>query len=160
MPAPPLAPSNRYFPPGTRKFYWVVAISNYLAPTRAELNAGTDLSAEIAAMTGWSITTNMSDAPDMGSKFTNQVGGRLTSAQNDITCYLSANSIDARSLLPRGATGYGVVLWEGDVPGNKMSVFPAVVTSQAPDTATENVGTAVFTFAASRVPAENLTIPA
>src|SRR6266568_1393641 len=156
MPAPPLAPSNRYFPPGTRKFYWVVAISNYLAPTRAELNAGTDLSAEIAAMTGWSLTTNMSDAPDMGSKFTNQVGGRLTSAQNDITCYLSQNSIDARSLLPRGATGFGVVFWEGDITGQKMSVFPAVVTSQAPDTATENVGTAVFTFAASKVPAENL----
>lgn len=160
MPAPPLAPTNRYFEAGTRKFYWLAACSNYQAPTRAELNAGTDLTPEIAAMTGWSLTTNMSDAPDMGSKFTNQVGGRLTSAQNDITCYLSQNSIDARSLLPRGATGFGVVLWEGDVPGQKMSVFPATVTSQAPDTGTDNVATAVFTFAASRVPAENLTIPA
>jgi hypothetical protein len=160
MPAPPLAPTTRYFPPGTRKFYWLAACANYLAPTRAELNAGTDLSAEIAAMTGWSATTNMADAPDMGSKFTNQVGGRLTSAQNDITCYLSANSIDARSLLPRGTTGFAVVFWEGDIPGQKMSVFPAQVTSQAPDTATENVGTAVFTYAASKVPAENLTIPA
>jgi hypothetical protein len=160
MPAPPLAPTTRYFPPGTRKFYWVVAISNYLAPTRAELNAGTDLSAEIAGMNGWSLTTNMNDAADMGSKFTSQVGGRLTSATNDITCYLSQNSIDARSLLPRGATGFGVVLWEGDTPGQKMSVFPVTVVSQAPDTATENVGTATFTFAATRVPAENLVIPA
>jgi hypothetical protein len=160
MPAPPLAPTTRYFPPGTRKVYWVPVISNYLAPTRAELNAGTDLSAEISALTGWSVTANMVDAPDMGSKFTSQVGGRLTSAQNDITCYLSQNSIDARTLLPRSTTGYVVLLWEGDIPGQKMSVFPVVVTTQAPDTATENVGTATFSFAASRVPAENLTIPA
>jgi hypothetical protein len=160
MPAPPLAPTTRYFPPGTRKTYWVPVISNYLAPSRAELNSGTDLSGEISAINGWAVVANMVDAPDMGSKFTSQVGGRLTSASNDLTCYLSVNSIDARSLLPRGTTGNIVHFWEGDVPGQKMSVFPVTVTSQAPDTATENVGTATFTFAASRVPAENLVIPA
>jgi hypothetical protein len=140
--------------------YFVAAFANYLAPTRAELNAGTDLSAQISALTGWAMVANMVDTHDMGSKFTSQVGGRLTSAANDITCYLSQNSIDARSLLPRGATGYIVLLWEGDVPGNKMTIFPVTVTSQAPDTVTDNPGTATFSFAASRIAAENLTIPA
>ena len=52
MPATPLTPTTRYFPPGVRKVYWVPTISNYNAPTRGELNAGTDLSAEIETMNG------------------------------------------------------------------------------------------------------------
>jgi hypothetical protein len=160
MAAPPLTPTNRYFPPGTRKVYWLPACANYLTgPTRAELNAGTDLSAEISALTGWSVVSAMVDTPDMGSRFTSQVGGRLTSASNDITCYLSQNSIDARSLLIRGTSGFVVLLWEGDVTGQKMDIFPVVITSEAPDTTTDNPGTATFTFAASKLPATNITIP-
>jgi hypothetical protein len=160
MAATPLNPTNRYFPPGTRKVYWLTACANYLTgPTRAELNAGTDLSAEISALTGWSVVSAMVDTPDMGSRFTSQVGGRLTSASNDITCYLSQNAIDARTLLPRGAAGFVVVLLEGDVSGQKMGVFPVTVVSQAPDTTTDNPGTMTFSFAASKLPAENLTIP-
>ena len=52
----------------------------------------------------------------------------LTSASNDITCYLSQNAVDARTLLPRGTTGYIVLFWEGDVVGQKMTVFPVTVT--------------------------------
>src|ERR1022692_4184628 len=121
MAAPPLNPTVRYFPPGKRKVYWVPAIANYLTgPTRAELNAGTDLSAEISALTGWSVTSATVDVADMGSRFTSQIPGRLTSATNDITCFLDSGSNDVRSLLPRDTNGYVVLLWEGDVTGQKM----------------------------------------
>jgi hypothetical protein len=160
MPAPPLIPSTRYFPPGTRQVTWVPTMANYLAPTRAELNSGTDVTAQVSALNGFSVTANMVDAPDLGGKFVSQVGGRLTAGASDITTYLSSNSIDARTLWPRGATGNVVVFWEGDVPGNKMSVFPTTVVSQAPDTATDNLGTMTFSFAPTRVPAEMLVVPA
>lgn len=160
MPAPPLIPSTRYFPAGTRQVTWVPAMANYLAPTRAELNSGTDLTAQVSSINGFSVTANMVDTPDLGSKFVSQISGRLTAGASDITCYLSQNSIDARSLLTRGAAGNIVMFWEGDVPGNKMSVFPVTVVSQAPDTATDNPGTMTFSFAPTRVPAENLTVPA
>ena len=160
MPAPPLTPTVRYFPPGTRKLYWVVTIANYLVPTRAELNAGTDISAEIETMTGWSLAGSTVDVPDMGSRFTSQVPGRLTSAQNDVTCYLSQNSIDARSLLPRDANGFMCCFWEGDVPGQKFDVFPARVVTQAVDTTVDDPGKVTISFAVTRLPAINLTIPA
>jgi len=159
MPATPLTPTTRYFPPGTRKIYWVPTIANYLAPTRAELNAGTDLSAEVSAMTGWSVTSNTVDTPDMGSRFTSQVPGRLTSATNDVTLYNSQNSNDGRTLLVRDTNGFIVLLWEGDVTGQKMDIFPVRVMSQAVDSATENPGATVFSFAATRLPATNVTIP-
>jgi hypothetical protein len=160
VPAPPLNPTTRYIPPGTRKTYYLAACANPAAPTRAELNAGVDLSFEMSAMTGFSVQAASQDAPDMGSKFIGQVGGRLSSASNDITMYLDLGSNDVRSLLPRGATGFIVQLWEGDVAGRKMSVFPVSVIAQAPDTSIENVGTVTISFAASRLPSENLSIPA
>jgi len=159
MPATPLTPTTRYFPPGTRKIYWVPTIANYLAPTRAELNAGTDLSAEVSAMSGWSVTSNTVDTPDMGSRFTSQVPGRLTSATNDVTLYNSQNSNDARSLLARDLNGYMVLLWEGDVTGQKMDVFPVRVMAQALDSATDNPGATTYSFAATKLPAINVTIP-
>lgn len=159
MPPTPLTPTTRYFPPGIRKVYWVVTISNYLAPTRAELNAGTDLSAEVETMSGWSVTSAAVDVPDMGSRFTSQVPGRLTSATNEITIYNSQNSNDARTLMLRDANGFMVLLWEGDVTGQKMDVFPVRVMSQAVDSTVDDPGKTTFGFAVTRLPATNATIP-
>lgn len=133
MPPAPLNPTTRYLAVGLRKIYWVPAIANYLSPTRAELNAGTDLTAEVETMTGWSLQGSVVDTPDMGTTFTSQVPGRRTSPTNDITAYLSQNSNDIRSLLPQGTSGFMVVLWEGDVSWQKMDVFPSRVVTQAND---------------------------
>jgi hypothetical protein len=159
MVATPLNPTSRYYPPGTRKVYWCPTLANYLAPTRAELNAGTDLSAEINAMTGWSLTSATVDTPDMGSRFTSQIPGALTSASNDITFYTSSNSNDVRNLLTRDTNGYIVLLWEGDVGGQKMDVFPARITTQAMDTTVTNPGMVTISFAATKIPATNVSIP-
>jgi hypothetical protein len=139
--------------------YWVPTIANYLAPTRGELNAGTDLSAEIETMTGWSLQGSVVDTPDMGSTFTSQVPGRRTSPQNDITAYLSQTSNDIRSLLPQATNGFVVVLWEGDVTGQKMDVFPARVVTQANDTTVEDPGKVTISFAITKLPAIYITIP-
>src|SRR5437763_5126917 len=108
MPPPAITGSIRYFPPGIRRVYFVATIANYLAPTRGELNAGTDLTGEIAGggMTGWSLAGSTVDTPDLGSVFTSTVPGRLTSATNSIDMYMSQNSIDARTLLVRTTNGY------------------------------------------------------
>ena len=160
MVATPLTPTTRYFPPGLRRVYWMPACNNYLAPTRAEMNAGTDLSAEVSGLNGWSVSSATVDTPDMGSRFTSQVPGRLTSATNEITCYTSQNSNDARTLLVRDANGFVVLLWEGDIAGQKMDVIPVRIMSQAMDATVDNPGTCTFGFAATRLPATNVVIPA
>ena len=48
MPATPITATLRYTPPGRRKYNWLTAVAAYPgAPTRAEINAGSDLSPEI-----------------------------------------------------------------------------------------------------------------
>lgn len=159
MPATPITASTRYFPPGTRQVYWVPTIANYLSPTRAELNAGTDLSPQVDTMNGWSLTSAPVDTPDMGSRFTSQVPGRLTSSTNDITMYNDASSNDARGLLVRDINGYIVTLWEGDTTGKKMDVWPVRVMAQAMDTTVDDPGKCTFSFAVTKIPATNVTIP-
>lgn len=159
MPPAPLTPTNRYFPPAKRKIYWLVTCANYNAPTRTEINAGTDLSAEIAAVAGFSLTDNPVDTPDMGSRFTSQVPGRQTAAGSSLTIYCDNAGNDARSLLLNGTSGFVLCLWEGDTTGFFMDVFPARVDSQAMDTTVDDAGQVVFSFVITRVPAIRVAIP-
>jgi len=160
MPATPITASLRYWRPGTTKVYFCSAIANKAAPSRAELNAGTDLSPEVAATSGFQPTREFQDAPDLASEFVPQVSANLTVGESSISMYASSNSVDARSLLPRDTVGFIVWLDEGDVAGRKMQVFPVKVGSAAQERELGNVPVLVFTFATTSAPAENVTIPA
>jgi hypothetical protein len=159
MPPAPLTPTLRYFPPGVRRTYWMATTANYLAPTRGELNAGTDLTAEIMAMTGWSVASDTIDTPDMATRFTSQIPGRTNASGSDITFYLSSNSTDVRGLLLRDTAGFIVQLWEGDITGQKMDVFPVKVTTQAVDTTVDDPGQVTISFSVTKIPGTNLVIP-
>ena len=156
----PLNPTNRYYPSGKRACYWLATVANYLSPTRAELNAGVDLSHEIESVTGFSLTAAMVNVPDMGSRFVQQIPGALESSKNDITFYQDAHSGDVRTLLSIGVTGTIVMLWDGDVSGQLMDVFPVQVASVAPDPAINKAAMLTVDFAPSAVPAIGVTIPA
>jgi len=149
-------------PPGIRQCYICFVIANYLLPTRAELNAGVDISAQIVAggVTGFSLAGSTSDVPDMGTKFTSTIPGRLTSASNSIDSYLDQGSNDIRSLLPRDTNCYVVWLWDGDVPGRLMDVFPVRVLTQAVDTNTEDPAKVSIEFAITRIPGISIKVPA
>ena len=159
MPPTPLTPTVRYIPPGTRKVYWVTTIATYTAPTRAELNAGIDLSAEVAAVTGFTVTSATTPTPDLSSRFTSEIPAAITAASCSLSIYATSTSSDIRLTLPRGTIGYVVMLWEGDVTGQRMDVFPATVTTSAVNgnmTAAELVD---VSFSITKVPANNVLIP-
>jgi hypothetical protein len=160
MAPPPLNPTTRYYPSGTRKCYWLAATANYYSPTRAELNAGIDLTHEMESVTGFALTSAMVNVPDMGSRFTSEIPGALESSKNDITFYQSQNSQDIRQVLAIGVTGFVVMLWDGDVAGQLMDVFPVQVASVAPDPAINKAAMLTVNFAPSLVPAIGVTIPA
>lgn len=159
MPPSPLTATVRYIPPGTRKIYWVATIANYLSPTRGELNAGVDLSGEVAEVTGFSVTSDTTDTPDLSGRFVPVIAGRIKAADSSLSFYASNTSSDVRTVLPRDTVGYIVMLWEGDVTGQKMDVFPVKVTVSALDGAMEDPEKVNVSFAITRVPANNVTIP-
>lgn len=159
MPATPIASTSRYIPPGTTRYYWVATISNYLSPTRSELNAGSDLTAEISAVSGFATSSDQQDTPDLGSRFVSKIPGRINADDSSITMYASSTSSDARSLMPRDTAGFIVILPEGDVTGQKMDVFPVKVTGVPKSRDVENPANMTFQFSITKVPAENVTIP-
>jgi hypothetical protein len=134
--------------------------ANYLSPTRAELNAGIDLSGEIESVTGFSLTSAMVNVPDMGSRFVSQIPGALESSKNDIAFYQSLDSQDVRQIFAIGVTGFIAMLWDGDIAGRLMDVFPVQTASVAPDPAITKGATLMVNFAPSAVPAIGVVIPA
>jgi hypothetical protein len=124
MPATPITVTTRYTPPGRRKYNWLTAVSGYpAAPTRAEINAGSDLSAELAEVNGFELTGDSADAPDLGGGFVAQVPARVTASDSEFVFYASSNSNDIRTVLPLGSAGFGLILPEGDVPTQKCEVW-------------------------------------
>jgi hypothetical protein len=160
MPASAITASTRYFRPGLTHVSYLPACANIASPTRAELNAGTDLSPEIADVNGWQVESNFLDVPDLGSTFTAKLAARTSASDSSLTFYASSNSVDVRALLPRGTSGFIVWLDESDVAGRKMDVFPVTVGSAPKDRSIEDPAKIVVNFAITRVPSENVVIPA
>ncbi len=161
MPATPIDAATRYINPETTKVLWLPSVANKFAPTRAEINAGTDLSGDLADNSGWTVSSNQVDAPDMGSRFTSKVAGRISAEDSSLTMYAGKDSIDSRSLMPRDAVGFIVIMDGGDVAGRKMDVFPVTVSSVSkPRSVGDEPARIVFQYAITSQPAENVTIPA
>ncbi|MFD6684179.1 phage tail tube protein [Micromonospora parva] len=160
MPATPIASAVRYYRRGLSKVSWVPTIANKAAPTRAELNAGTELSVEVGAVEGWQIVSAVVETPSLGSKFDAKIDGAISADDSSLTLYASQTGTDVRDLLSRGTNGYVVWMDEGDTPGRKMDVFPVRVLSQGKIRNLEDAAQVQVGFAVTSEPAENVTIPA
>jgi hypothetical protein len=162
MAAPAITASTRYTSRGSTKCYWVATISSKAAPTRSELNAGTDLSPQLMDAEGWSVESEQIETPDLATRYTSTIPGSITAEDSSLTMYASKNGVDARALLPRDAVGFIVWLDGGDVAANKMDVFPVTVSSVSKQRSAsgEDADTLVISFAITSEPAENVAVPA
>jgi hypothetical protein len=160
VPAGAITASTRYYRPGLTQVNYTPTIANKAAPTRAEINAGTNLSPETNAIDGWQPQSNFLDAPDLVSAFVPKVAGSVEAGDSSLTLYASSNSVDVRSLLPRGTVGFILMLDESDTAGRKMDVYPVTVGSQAKIRDIGDVAKIQINFAITSAPAENVTIPA
>lgn len=161
MAATPIIASGRYFARGLTKIYYCLTIASIAAPTRAEMNAGTDLSREVAEVNGWNITANEIDTPDLATVFTGKIPGSTSIDDSSINLYADDNGADARTILPRGTAGYILMLYGGDIAGSKMDVFPIRVRSVGkPIQLGDDPSTVNIQFSITAQPQENVTVPA
>lgn len=162
MAAPALIASNRFFHRGMTKVYAVTTIASYLsAVTRAELNAGIDLSPEVNDVNGWRVEANDIETPDLATDFTGKMPGSTSVDESSITFYADDNGLDIRTVHPRGTSTNIVILWGGDIAGNKMDVFPVRVKSNGKAIEVGDEPALVeVAYTITKKPAENLTVPA
>lgn len=163
MPATPIAQVARYWPVGTTKWLFATSVANYLSPgpTRAEINAATDISGEVAEVSGFTVTSNQIDTPDVNSRFRSKIPGPIEAEDSSLVIYADPSGADARALFPRDTVGYVIRMDGGDVAGRKMSTFPVKVASQNKLMGTDEEAARIeIAFTITRIPAEDLTIPA
>jgi hypothetical protein len=157
----PLNVTNRYVPEGTRKIYWMPTIAGYLTgATRTEINAGIDLTNECTLVAGFTVASEALDVPDLSGRFTGTIPGRITAAASSLTFYADSGSNDVRTVLPRDTAGFVALLWEGDVAGRKYDIFPVKVSASFLMTDPNNPEQIEVDFTVTKVPAQNLTVPA
>jgi len=161
MPATPISVASRYIPEGTWHFNFLPAIAILSSPTRAEINAGTDLSPQVASYGTWAVIGAAVPTPDLASTFVPSIPGLLSADGTTLSMYADVASADVRTLLPRNTTGFMLVLPGGDVPGRKMNAFAIKVLQSAPSSSIGgNPTTIELQFTPTSAPVENITIPA
>lgn len=154
-----IAGTSRYIPAGVRKYVWVPSLASKSAPTSAELTAGTDLTGEVASVSGFMTTSATVDAPDAGSRFTSKTAGRITADNSSLTVYCSTTSLDARSLLTRDLAGFVAIFPEGIAAGGTVDIYPVKVIGTPKSEDIEANATIEVQFVITSTPVENLAIP-
>lgn len=162
MVAPKVAETERYIDPGVTGCYYVPAILDINTPLRAELDAGANLTDQVADVSGWLTTSNQVETPDLGRRFTGKVPGRISSEDSSISMYMDREGNDVRALLARDTVGYIVWFDAGDVATRPMDIYPVKVSSVGKP---RNVGgdTAkqlTIQFAITSEPADDVAVPA
>lgn len=160
MPITPVQPAAivRFFAVGVTDVLFCPSIANRSAPTFAELDAGTDLARDLADWTGWTVSTNMIDTPDLKTRFTSQLPGRITAEQSSITFYQDKLQVDLREILPRDTAGF-IVIADGGLASGVGDVFPVLVSSTPKVRSMEAAAQLRIDFAITAEPAENVTLP-
>lgn len=159
MAATPMAATSRYFRPGVTKIYIVDTIADINAPTRVELDAGTDVSAEVAEIEGFQVTSNTLDTPDFGSRFSSKIPSDIVADDSALITYADSTSVDIRSVVTRDQNTHVVIMDEGDTVGLLMDVFPVRVSATPKLRARSDPAQIRAQFTVTSEPAENVTIP-
>jgi hypothetical protein len=129
------------------------------APSRAEINAGTDLTTEISSWEGFELDPQTIETPSL-ARFTGSIPGRINLTSGVLNMYADRGNDDVRDVLPDGTTGYIVFMDSGDVPTKKMDVWPVRVNRLSKVRSMEAATMLKVAFTHNELPREELTIPA
>lgn len=165
MVATPLDPAVIYNNVENLTVYWVPTIADITAPTRAELDAGTDLTGNMPTdgVTGFSTTGSTVPVSNLATGFTGDINNGYAVDKSSLKVYLSADpgqAGDVRTLLTRGTRGNVVLFDTQDVAAALMDIYPVQVNG-LPKTRDTSTGTMVEVgFSSVATPAENVAVPA
>lgn len=144
-----------------RKFLPTIA-STDLEPTRAEITAGTDLTEDIVAMSGWNVEPATTAVRRMGRRVDGQVEARTTLPTCTITFVGDRNPAnDVRAKLEVGQRGYMWFAEAGDIPNAVADVWPVRIASVSkPYRTDDGEQQIIVTFTVVDEPVWDVDIPA
>lgn len=105
--------SVRFMQKGTTRIWFVPTIASPTGiPTVAEIGAGSEITKDIAEISGFMFSNDPIDTPDLESTFTTSIPGEDKSDASSLTYYdrkLLANN-PAKTLMPKGTVGNIVIM--------------------------------------------------
>lgn len=150
----------RFFRRGVSEIKFLPAVAGS-SPTRAEINAGTVLTAQVADISGFMLNNSPITTPDLATTFDSQIDGPDTVADSTLTFYDLTDTATIRTALAKGTNGFIVLFPYGDVATKRCEVWPVRSTGVndqwglGADPARYVVG-----FAITVKPTQNATVPA
>jgi hypothetical protein len=129
------AKDKRYSPRSVEKWYWIdrSAVAG-ATPTRAEIVAGTDMSRAIAAVSGFTESSNFTEVPDVSEHKTGKILDGVSLEDGTINFYGARDGADASAFFAMGDLGYVLHLPYGDTAGLKYDLFTVEVGSVSAST--------------------------
>jgi hypothetical protein len=125
----------KYATPGKSEVVWVTTMSNYLTPTIAELNAGTDLTSFVRSMPSLPRGLNLVDVATLDSKYEKRQVGTRGGDELSVEFLRDDVTDTAYTTLTEDTAGFLVVARKGlatagtFATGDKVDVYPATVGS-------------------------------
>lgn len=162
MVAPNIAPISPYTSRGKTRVYWVEDFADPNVPTRAELDAGVDLSTILNDYKGFSVKSSQIDVVTLASRTTGTIAGEKKPEDASIMLLMDQKGVDARVLIEEDNEGFIVWLFGGDKEGNIMDVWPVSCSAQVPMPSVKGNEPDIcdFQFACPTEPARNIAVPA
>jgi hypothetical protein len=127
-------------------------------PTRAEIDAGTDLSPAIETWEGFDVDSGEFERKGL-ARFSGSIPGRITITSGQLTFFADRGGDDVADVLPDGTTGAILFMPNGDIPGDRMNVWPIRVNRLTELFNMEGPNTLRAKFTHPRLPKERVTIP-
>jgi hypothetical protein len=93
-------------------------------PTRAEITAGTPLSASVAEVSGFQLSNSPIATPNLADTFTPQIDGEDTVADSSLTFYDDDTATTIRTSQAKGTAGFMLLMPYGDTPTKRCEVWP------------------------------------
>lgn len=163
MVAPKLNETERYSAlDGFEVVYCPVVAAATGIPTRAEINAGTDLTTEIEGTEGWDVEATEITMPSL-RRFEGSHPGKLTVPPSQLRIYADRGGDDVADILPDGTLGSIIIFPTGDrvaTPAARMNIWPIRVNRLTELNSTEAVSMYRVMFTHRTLPIERVPVPA
>lgn len=111
---------------GQTTWAYVPAIANMAAPTAAEINAGVDLTGQIAEISGFNYKNEKIDTPDLADNFVSSIPGEDVVDDSALTFYLDNLSAALWTSQAPGTAGFMVINFFARAAGSKTRVWPSL----------------------------------
>jgi len=161
--------AQRYFRRGTTKIYFAPAVADTDAPTEDEMGDATELSCQLAEISGFAFSNSPIDVPDMCDVFVKNIPGEDTAEDSSITFYeldtsLASNPI--KTTLSKGTAGFVVFFPYGlaganPAAGDECEVWPVSIASNTREwSAGNDPARFMVEFTITDVPDQDATVVA